>query len=135
MKFEDRRFRQVLPLVNQNIYNDVATAEDYILKANCLLALSNDSQNNMEILELVETARSLEPTNINIYKAEILGNLRLRKFDVAQQLLQSYISALNEIEMQLKDIESDITWDANYKFVISERDWANRMLIKVKVMQ
>lgn len=39
------------------------------------------------------------------------------------------------MEIHLKDIESDITWDANYKFIVSERDWANRMEIKVKAMQ
>ena len=135
LKFEDRRFRQTLPLVETNIKNGVATAEDYILKANCLLALFNDNKSNNEVLSLISKAKAMDESNINHYKAEILGNLRLRKFDVAQQLLQSYISTLNELEMQLKDIESDITWDTNYKFVISERDWANRMLIKVKVMQ
>ena len=105
------------------------------MKANCLLALYNNEKSNNEILKLIAKAKEIDASNINLYKAEILGNLRLRKFDVAQQLLQSYISTLNELEMQLKDIESDITWDINYKFVISERDWANRMLIKVKVMQ
>ena len=135
MKFEERRFRQVLPLVNQNIYNGVATSEDYILKANCLLALHDDPQTNREILEIVETAKTIDPTNINIYKAEILANLRLKNYSASQSLLEQYIQLLNELKMQLKDIESDITWDANYKFVISERDWANRMLIKVKVMQ
>ena len=135
LKFEDRRFRQTLPLVNTNIKNGVATAEDYILKANCLLALYNDETSNNEVLSLINKAKSIDESNINHYKAEILSNLRLRKFSVAQQLLQSYISALNEMEIHLKDIESDITWDANYKFIVSERDWANRMEIKVKAMQ
>ena len=135
LKYEDRRFRQTLPLVETNIRNGVATAEDYILKANCLLALYNDDVSNNEVLSLINKAKTIDGSNINHYKADILSNLRLRKFDVAQQLLQSYISALNEMEIQLKDIESDITWDANYKFIVSERDWANRMNVKVKVMQ
>lgn len=135
LKFEDRRFRQTLPLVDTNIKNGVATAEDYILKANCLLALYNDETSNNEVLSLINKAKLIDESNINHYKAEILSNLRLRKFSAAQQLLQSYISALNEMEIQLKDIESDITWDTNYKFIVSERDWANRMSVKVKVMQ
>lgn len=135
LKFEDRRFRQTLPLVDTNIKNGVATAEDYILKANCLLALYNDETSNNEVLSLINKAKSIDEANINHYKAEILSNLRLRKFSVAQQLLQSYISALNDMEVHLKDIESDITWDANYKFITTERDWANRMSVKVKVMQ
>ncbi len=135
LKFEDRRFRQTLPLVDTNIKNGVATAEDYILKANCLLALYNDDASNNEVLSLINKAEAIDESNINHYKAEILGNLRLRKFDVAQQLLQSYISALNEMELQLKEIESDVTWDINYKFIVSERDWAKRMCVKVKVMR
>ena len=135
LKYEDRRFRQTLPLVDMNINNGVASAEDYILKANCLLALHNDENSNNEVLSLINKAKAIDESNINIYKAEILGNLRLRKFGVAQQLLQNYISALNDMEVQLKEIESDITWDSNYKFIVSERDWANRMSVKVKVMQ
>ena len=135
MKFEERRFRQVLPLVNQNIYNGVATSEDYILKANCLLALHNDPQTNTEILEIVETAKNIDPSNINIYKAEILANLRLKKFVESQSLLEQYVQKLSEMEISLKEIESDVTWDSNYKFITTERDWAQRMLIKVNVMQ
>jgi hypothetical protein len=35
----------------------------------------------------------------------------------------------------LKEIESDITWEANYRFILTEKDWAKRMSIKVKAMQ
>ena len=135
MKFEDRRFRQVIPLVDQNIGNDVATSEDYILKVNCLLALYNDDQTNMYALDMIDIAKSLDAHNINIYKAEILANLRLKKYHTVQELLEQYIPKLNEMELSLKEIESDKTWDANYNFIISERDWAKRMIVKVKAMQ
>ena len=135
MKFEDRRFRQVLPLVEQNIANDVATAEDYILKANCLLALDNDAQSNAEVLEMVNIAKSLDETNINIYKAEILANLRLEKHTIAHDLLTQYVQRLNDIELTMKDIESDRMWDSTHNFITAERDWAKRMAIKVKAMQ
>ena len=118
-----------------NIKNGVATAEDYILKANCLLALYNNEDTNNEILKLIAKAKEIEASNINLYKAEILGNLRLRNFVVAQQLLEGYIAALTEMEMELKDVESDMTWDASQAFIQSERNWANRMGVKVKVMQ
>ena len=134
MKFEDRRFRQVIPLVNQNIANDVATAEDYILKAHSLLSLYNDAQTNLEVLEMVNMAKSLDETDINIYKAEILANLRAEKYNISQQLLEQYIQRLSEMELSLKEIESDRTWDTTHKFISTERDWAKRMLIKVKVM-
>ena len=41
----------------------------------------------------------------------------------------------NLMEIQLKNIESDVAWDENNEFIVSERDWANRMSVKVKVMQ
>lgn len=78
MKFEDRRFRQVLPLVSQNISNHVGTAEDYIFKANCMMSLYDSAESNSEILQLIEVAKQLEPTNINIYKTEILAFLRTK---------------------------------------------------------
>lgn len=135
MKFEDRRFRQVLPLVNQNIYNGTATSEDYILKANCLLALYNDTQTNLEILELISYAKELDNTNINIYKAEILANLRMKKYETAYELLVQYVQSLEQLKVSLKEIESDITWDANNRFIMSKSNWAKRMIIKTKAMQ
>ena len=135
MKFEDRRFRQVLPLVEQNINNGVATAEDYILKAHCLLSLYNDPQSNTEVLDMVNMAKNLDESNINIYKAEILANLRLEKHIVAQELLSQYIQRLNEMELSLKEIESDRAWDNTHNFISTERDWAKRMIVKVRAMQ
>lgn len=134
MKFEDRRFRQALPLVEQNIINGVATAEDYILKANCLLALHNEVSTNNEALDAINSAKNIDESNINIYKAEIIANLRLKKHTIAQNLLEQYVLKLNEMELSLQIIESDNTWDYTHKFIKSEKDWARRMQIKVKAM-
>ena len=60
-----------------NIKNGVATSEDYILKANCLLALYNDDKSNNEVLDLINKAKEIDKANVNIYKAEILANLRV----------------------------------------------------------
>lgn len=134
MKFEDRRFRQVLPLVNQNIENRVATSEDYILKANCLLALKNDAVSNNEIIQLIEKAKELDGSNINIYKSEILANIRLNKLYYVQELLNTYIQKLSEYGDSLNEIQNEDIWGDNYRFIVSERDWAIRMIIKIKSM-
>ena len=84
---------------------------------------------------MINIAKTLDENNINIYKAEIIANLRLKKHAIVQELLVQYIQSLNEMELSLKEIESDITWDANYNFILSERDWAKRMIVKVKAMQ
>lgn len=134
MKYEDRRFRQVLQLVSQNINNNVATSEDYILKANCLMALNNDSESNVEILNLINKAKEIDKSNINIYKSEILANIRLKKFDFVLDLLSSYNEKLIELKALLKDVNSGVSWDAQNRYISIEQDWVNRMSIKIKSM-
>ena len=90
MKMQNKRFRQVLPLVSQNINNMVATADDYILKAYCLLYLKNDIGSSDEIMSLLTEAKGLAPNNINIYKAEILAYLRKNNYSYALSLLKDY---------------------------------------------
>lgn len=133
-KYNMRRFRQVLPLVEQNIKNGVATADDYILKANCLLALKNDPASNSEAMQSIVKAKSLSPENINLYKSEIIASLRLNQKAVAQQQLQDYIIRLDEMSASLKDIFSENIWSSNNSFISNERSWASKMLIKLKGM-
>lgn len=132
MKYNDRRFYQCLPYVNQNIKNNVACADDYILKANCLLSTQNNDKSNNTALELINIAKTLNEDNINIYKAEIIATLRLDNIDKAQDLLQEYITRLNNYN--LDDIKSDDTWDKLRNFIISEKEWANNMSIKLRAM-
>lgn len=132
LKFEDRRFRQVLPLVEQNIHNSVATSEDFLLRANCMLALYNDAESNSEVLKMVNKAKEIDSQNINIYKTEILAVLRLESTSKALSLLSDYIERLGQLRAEIKLIESDQTWDAMTSFVNSEQNWANRMQVKLK---
>lgn len=132
MKFEDRRFRQVLPLVSQNISNHVGTAEDYILKANCMMSLYDSAESNSEILQLIEVAKQLEPTNINIYKTEILAFLRTKDYQKAVALMDEYLVKLNELRSSLVQVEDDRTWDSTNQFTLEEIAWTEKMKIKVK---
>jgi hypothetical protein len=34
----------------------------------------------------------------------------------------------------MKVIQNEDIWGDNYKFIVSERDWAKRMIIKIKSM-
>lgn len=133
-KYQNRRYRQVLPLVEQNIENNVGTSDDYLLKANCLLALFNDNSKNNEVLALVNKAKELDPSNINIFKAEIIANLRLKATRLALDQLQDYITKLRAMEDNLSSVGSPNTWDSNYSFIRSELEWANKMTIKLKGM-
>ena len=133
-KYDNRRYRQVLPLVQQNIDNHVATADDYILKANCLIALRNDPQSNAEVLSAINIAKSLNSNNINIYKAEIIASLRLKKKAEAQKLLLEYISRLDQMSKSMEEIRSATTWDYTNNFIVAETTWADNMTIKLKGM-
>ena len=132
MKFADCHFNQCLPYVDQNIENNVATADDYLIKANCLLSTKNNSESNYEVLNLIDNAKSLENNNINIYKTEIIANLRLENIEKAQDLLQQYIMRLDEFN--LDEVRSDETWDRLRDFINMERVWANNMSIKLRAM-
>ena len=132
MKFEDRRFRQVLPLVSQNINHQVGTSEDYILKANCMMSLYNTAESNAEILHLIEVAKKLEPSNINIYKTEIMAFLRIKDYQKTVVLMDEYLTKLNEMRSSLQQIEDDRTWDNTNQFTLEEMSWAEKMKVKVK---
>lgn len=124
MKYSERRFRQCLPFVNQNIENGVGTADDYILKANCILSTQNDEASNQEALSLINHAKSLDAGNINIHKSEILATLRLGNKKQAISLINDYIATL-----------SAFNYDNNVQsFILNEKDWANKMKTKLNGM-
>lgn len=134
MKYQDRRFRQCLPLVNQNIENGVAQSDDYILKANCIMATKNTTDSNLEALALITKAKSINPENINIYKSEIIALLRLNRVHDAISQLESYKTYIDNSREDMKSIESDDTWDFYNKYIAEEKEWVSRMLIKLKGM-
>lgn len=134
MKYQDRRFRQALSLVLQNIENNVGTAEDYILKANCYLSLYNTQESNQEILNALNKAKELNPDDINIYKSEILALLRLNHRTEALEKLQEYQSKLYVMKQQASTVKSDQTWEYVINFINREKDWTRNMIVKLNGM-
>ena len=134
-KMDYRRFREAMVGVSQNIENNVATADDYLIKANCLLALKNDVSSNIEVLNLINKAKELQPNNINIHKAEILAELRLNNLASACEKLNTYSSYLDIMDEELPMIKNEELWKVRYYFTMHEREWVEKMLIKLKSMQ
>ena len=132
MKYNDRRFRQCLPYVNQNIENNVATSDDFLLKANCLLSIKNDTESNMEVLSLINRAKYMDENNINLYKIEIIACLRLDDKPRAVELLNAYIDTLDALDYS--NIKSPGYWETARIFASSERRWASQMLAKLSGM-
>lgn len=134
VKYDCRRFKEAMYYAEQNIKNHVATADDYLLKANCLLALNGTKESDYEVLSLINKAKQLDPTNVNIFKTEILTELRLKNISNAKLMLDEYVEYLAEKENNLKDIQHSDVWLGLYNYVISERKWASKMSIKLSGM-
>ena len=133
-KFNDRRFKQCLPLVNQNIANNVATADDYLIKARCLLAMDSSQSACEEILGAIEKAKELNANKINIWKTEIMVYLRLNDYNKAIALLSSYYDAATEEATKLSENNNDLLYKEYDTFLRKEVEWASNMLIKIKSM-
>lgn len=126
LRYGQGRFVQSLSIIEQNIKNGVATAKDYVLKAKCLLALENSQAAINEILSLLEIAKHLDSTNLDIYKTEILAILRGGQMDAAIAKLTDYLSMLSEV-----DTMNSLTM----LFVEQEIDWSKDMLIKLNALR
>jgi len=131
MKMLDRRFLQAMPLLSQNIENNVGIVDDYIQKANCLLYLRNDANSLAEVASLINEAKRLSINNINLYKTEILYQLRLKKYKDALSLLSSYKQKLSDLMKNENTLPEDV-WSYNYRYGYSELLWANNMTDKLR---
>lgn len=127
-KFNIGRFAQALKFVEQNIKNNVATDDDYLLKANCLINMSNDSASNAEALDLVKKAKRINPTNVNILKTEIIATIRNGLVSDAQALLTDY---MNDISEKLDRIDPTASL---YNYYEQELDWSRKMKVKIAVL-
>lgn len=134
MKLQDRRFRQALNFFSQNIDNNVATADDYIQKAYCLLFLRSDPGIYSEISSLLNQAKSISSSNINIYKVEILTNLRQNKYREASSLLSEYKNKLSEM-MVIDNNLPESFWQNAYSFARNEYRWAEDMYAKLRAFR
>lgn len=125
-EFENRRFKQCMAMVEQNIVNGMGTVDDYMLYARCLLAFENTPESNAQILELIEKAKAIDSFyhNINIDKTEILVYLRLKQYDKAQTLLCAYQERIAAMGEEFKHVI----------FFEQEYNWATNMILKIKTM-
>ena len=126
-KYTNGRFTQALKHVTQNINNNVATDDDYLIKALCTLNLYSNAKHNQEALALVQKAKAINPNNVNILRTEIIASLRCDEKGRAATLLDTYMKDLNESMREIANKDSK-----SYSFLKDEYDWARKMAIKVK---
>lgn len=133
MKYSNYRFHQCLPYVSQNIDNGVATSDDYIIKANCLLSTKYGDENNEEIFSLINKAKSIDEDNLNVYKTEIIATLRNNDIINAIDLLNQYVAFLDSYTIE--NVRSERTWESLNEFIVTENAWARKMLVKLRGMK
>ncbi len=131
-KMQNRRYRQALPLYSQNITNSVASADDYIQKANCLLYMKNDPESMTEVMGCIQQAKSINDQNINVYKTEIIAYFRQQKYGEAKNLLSAYKTRLSSWGESLKNNTPETNWTYAFSFITDEISWVNNMIQKLK---
>ena len=126
-KYNEGRFSQAIKYANQNILNRVGTDDDYLIKALCLINLYNDTTHNTEAALMIQEAKSINPSNSNILRTEIIVSLRNKEYSKAKTLIESYIASLNDGLASILDGNSP-----RHDFLLEEINWARKMAIKVK---
>lgn len=120
INFYSNRYKRALDLVSQNISRKIALPEDYLLKANCLLRMYDDKETYSQVLHLINSAKKIDPENLNSYKLEILTSLRMGDEARAASLLGEYMNLLGR--------------QGKGAFLTSEMQWCRNMLFKLKCM-
>ena len=132
-KYNSCRSRNALTLVELNIKNGVATEDDYILKANCLLALNDDVKSNQDAFNAIKIAKQISG-DLNVYKTEILVLLRLKKKDEAISRLNEYSTELTKYINSLEKLGNQQMWANSYGYATNELKWVSDMKLKLKGM-
>ncbi|MDO4985931.1 MAG: hypothetical protein Q4E48_09560 [Prevotella sp.] len=93
--------------------------------------MKNDANSYNEVINLINEAKRIKPNNINIFKTEIIANLRQNKFNDARNLLASYNERLLSLIKFNEDIP-ELEKTRRYYFVNSELVWVDDMAQKLK---
>ena len=96
-----------------------------------MLYLKNTTESNAKALSYVEIAKQKSPS-IDVYKTEILANLRQGNKAKATTLLTNYLSRLDELNKSMEG--SDYLLSRNYNYIIEEISWAKDMIVKLQGM-
>ena len=129
INYFDRRFTRCINFITQNINNQVATAEDYLLKANCLMLVNNTEESNQQVADLIAKAREIKPNGLGADKTEILLTLRMKKYEEAMKQINQYKEELEQLTTSPSCITANT---CNY--LSDEISWCKAMLAKLRGM-
>lgn len=129
------KFAKSLDMVGQNIRNGVATADDYIIKADALLALNADTISANEALDALQMAKVKRPSGMDHYRPQVTALLRLSRTADALNVLADYKAALTESMERLATIQNENVWQRTYTFLNDETRWVEDMIVKLGAMR
>ena len=132
LEYNKKHFQSCQNLVNRNINSGVPTEEDYALKAMTNLYLYNTNEKNSEALELINKAKLLKITSINLDKQEALILIRLHNNQNAIEALEKYLKYISQEYLNLDKLLNENYWAATKEVLDHERDWTSRMIYKLK---
>ena len=115
-------------LASRNISNNIATESDYIVKAVVKRRLSNTTESNEEVINLLTKAKTLNVTPyIFINKEEGITYIRLGKKAEAKKAFQTYLTSLidlrdrneiKEFKNYNKALEDEIIWTKKMIYIV-----------------
>lgn len=126
-KYGEGKYTEAVALVDRNIANNVAVADDYLIKANSMLVMNPSDKDRAEINSLIAKARQLNPADIRPLKTEILSAISAGDNKSASALLQQYIDNLETVLSSNSSRYSDIT-----DYLNSEIDWARDTKVRIQ---
>lgn len=92
--------------------------------------MKNDPESFKEVGQLINSAKRAAPNNINIYKTEIIAQLRQNKYSEARTMLSSYKDRLNT--MMSDNNRPEDVWSMAYVYAYLETLWVDEMMQKLK---
>lgn len=109
-------------LVNRNIEAGVGIEDDYLIKAMAIRLLNDTPEKNLEALDLINKAKSLNivPTNYT-FKQEGITLLRLSRNKEASEAFKTYLDNLEKISEKSENLYKEI-------------EWAKKMISKVSLL-
>jgi Zn-dependent protease with chaperone function len=135
IEFNCRHFYACQSLVDRNINSGVPTEVDYILKAMTNLYLYDTLEKNVESLELIKKAKSLNvDPNFNVSKQEALVLIRINRLPDALVALKSYSEKLDQEILNTEKIRNQELWSSIKQYLEDEKVWTAKMIYKVKTM-
>ena len=128
IEYNNKHFDVCQNLVDRNINANVATEDDYILKAMTNLYLYDNPEKNAESLELINKAKTLNVVPpLNMHKQEALVLIRLNKYSEANIALEEYYKKL---EQEYNRVENYF-WILAMQYIENELEWTAKMIHKV----